>query len=422
MARPAFLTPRRIVVALVVVAVGSGLGLASYVRGHGRVPGDAVAVTRGEYADTLEIRGQVQAVRSTFVTAPYNAGELQILKIAKSGTPVHAGDVVAEFDAVTLRRTIQEKQSALRSATAELEQGDAQAAITLEEKRAAVKRSEFDVVKARLSMGEEGLISEIDAEKARLLLADAEQRLKEAQAAVTSTMASAKTDRDARTRTIEKTRDELAVAEHQVAALHVTAPTDGTVNVLPNYRSTSPMGEPQEYRAGDRAYPGAVILELPDLSSVYLTARIDEADRGQLVSGQTAAIRVDAVADRDYKASVTEISLLARTDFTSGWPPPKQFDLELAFRDPDDRIRPGMSAAARITVGRLPNVLLVPSASIFYEAGRTVVYRYGRRTPEAVPVEILKRGRDQAAVSGALEAGDRIARTDPNAAPQEARQ
>ena len=124
-------------------------------------------------------------------------------------------------------------------------------------------------------------------------------------------------------------------------------------------------------------------------------------------------IRVDAIADRDYQATVSDISLLARTDFQSGWPPPKQFDLKLTLRDPDTRLRPGMSAMARITVGRLPDVLLVPSSTIFYEEGRTVVYRAGRRGFTPTPVEVVRRGRDQAAISGSIAAGDRIARTRP---------
>ena len=382
---------------------------------------DTVTVVRGEYADTVEIRGQVQAVRSTYVTAPYNAGELQILKIVRNGSAVNAGEVVAEFDAVTLRRTIQEKQGELRSATAELQQGEAQSAITVDERQAAVKRAEFDVVKARLALGDIGLVSEIEAAKAKLALADAEQRLREAEAAEAAAVENLRAERETRERRVKKVADELALAQQQVTSLHVEAPTDGTVNILPNFRATTPMGTPQEYRAGDRAFPGAIILELPDLSTVYLAARLDEADRGRLVPNQAAVIRVDAIADRDYQARVDQISLLARVDFQGGWPPPKQFDLQVTFTNPDQRLRPGMSAVARIAVGQLPDVLLVPSTAIVYEAGRTVVYRLGRRGFEATPVEVLRRGRDQAAVSGAIAEGDTIARQRPGAQPEEGR-
>ena len=405
---------RRLVVAMVVVLAGGLTGYAFYTYTGDATGGIAtVTVTRGDYSDIVEIRGQIQPVKSIYVTAPLSAGELQIMKIAANGTAVKSGDVVAEFDAVTLRRTIQEKQVELRSLTAEQQQGQAQASITAEERKAAVQKAEFDVLKAKLGLGEIGLVAAIDAEKAKLAVADAEQRLREAQASVDSATADATADGNMRQRKIEKTTQDLELAERQVAALSVTAPTDGLVSILPNNRVQSPIGVAQEFRAGDRAFPGAVILELPDLSSVYLTARIDESDRGKLKLEQTAAIRVDAIADRDYQASVSDISVLARTDFQSGWPPPKQFDLKLSLKDPDARLRPGMSATARITVGKIPNVLLVPSAAIFYEEGKTVVYRLARRGFEPIPVDVVRRGREQAAVSGGIKDGDRVARTRP---------
>ena len=49
---------------------------------------------------------------------------------------------------------------------------------------------------------------------------------------------------------------------------------------------------------------------------------------------------------------MTDLSVLARVDFSS-WPPVKNFDLKLTFKDADARLRPGMSAMARIVVGRL---------------------------------------------------------------------
>ena len=57
--------------------------------------------------------------------------------------------MVAEFDAVTLTRTIQEKQGELRSAEAELEQNAAQSRITLEERRAEVAKAEALIAEAR---------------------------------------------------------------------------------------------------------------------------------------------------------------------------------------------------------------------------------------------------------------------------------
>ena len=415
------MTRRRLLVVGMSVLVVGAAGTGAWLR-YGRVvepPLPTAEVTRGTYSDIVEIRGEVRPVRSTPVMAPANAGELLILTIAKNGAAVKRGDVVAEFDAVTMRRTIQEKQSDLRTALAELDQARAQSNITLEEKNAAVRRARFDVQKATLSLGDAELVGSIEAARGKLALADAEQRLNEADAAEAFAKVSAQSDFAARDRRIEKIKADLARAQQAVTSLAATAPIDGTVNILPNMRGPGMMmmasGGGSEYRPGDKTYAGAPILELPDLSSVFLVARIDEADRGQLRAGQTARIRADAVADRDYPASVADISLLARADFSGGWPPAKQFDMKITFTTPDERLRPGMSAVARISVGQIANVLIVPAKAVFTDAGRPVVYRFERRRFVAVPVEIVRRGREQAAIKGALGPGDRVALTSPAA-------
>jgi multidrug efflux pump subunit AcrA (membrane-fusion protein) len=76
-----------------------------------------------------------------------------------------------------------------------------------------------------------------------------------------------------------------------------------------------------------------------------------------------------------------------------------------------------MSARARIAVGQLPNVLLVPAAAVFYEEGRTVVYRLSGREYQATPVDVIRRGREQAAISGTINEGDRVARKRPGEGP-----
>src|SRR4051794_24375338 len=73
-------------------------------------------VSRGDYIDVLEIRGEIRPRKSIVVSAPMQAGDLQILKIAPNGSSVKAGDVVLQFDGSTLQRTIQERESELRQA------------------------------------------------------------------------------------------------------------------------------------------------------------------------------------------------------------------------------------------------------------------------------------------------------------------
>lgn len=374
-------------------------------------------VKQGEYIDVVEIRGEIRPRKSIVVAAPMQAGDLQILKLAPNGSSVKAGDVVLQFDGSTLKQTIEQSQSELRQAMQELDQAKAQAQITNGQDNTALLHSQYDVDRAKLEPGLKGedIVSKTDSEKAKLALADAEQRLRESQVKETSNRQASTTGFASQESKIAKVRADLDRAQKALAALEVKAPADGVVSILPNFRASSPMGSPQEFRTGDRAWAGAQVLELPDLTSVHLAARLEESDRGRLQQGQQATIRVDAIPDHEYQADVTALSVLARIDFSSGWPPMKNFDLKLTFHDPDAKLRPGMSAMARISVGRLPDMLLVPSQTVFLVDGRAIVYRLAGREFVATPVEVVKRSKELAAIKGPIHKGDRVATVKPEA-------
>jgi multidrug efflux pump subunit AcrA (membrane-fusion protein) len=370
-------------------------------------------VTRGDFVDHVELRGEIRAGRSVVLTAPMQSGELQIVRLAKEGTPVKPGDIVVEFDSTTLRRTVQEKQSELRQAEAEIEQARGQAAIASEQNRTGVLKARYDVERAKLDVGQRDVIARLDYEKAKLGLADAEQRLREAVEKTRADQAAAAADLASKQRKREKVKGDMDRAARSLASLQLKATAPGTVNIMPNFRAGGPFGGQQEFREGDRAWSGAGIVELPDTTTLHLAARLDEADRGQLKRGQVATVRIDAVPDREYKATVQGISVLARVDFSSGWPPPRNFDLKVALTERDPRMRPGMSATARVAVGSLPNVLLVPTEAVFVVAGRPTVYRRSRASFDPTTVTVLRRGRDQIALASGVSAGHRISLKKP---------
>ncbi|HSL21186.1 MAG TPA: efflux RND transporter periplasmic adaptor subunit [Vicinamibacterales bacterium] len=395
---------------LAAALIGSGL-YAVAARPGPDVP--TTEVTRGEFVDYVEVRGDLRAGRSVVLSAPMQAGELQIVRLAKNGTAVKSGDVVVEFDSTTLRRTVQEKQSELRQAEAEIEQSRGQAAITDERNRTALLKARYDVERARLEVGQRDVIARLDYEKAKLALADAEQRQREAEAKAASDGAAAAADLASRQRKREKVMADLARAEQSLGALQLKATAGGLVSIMPNFRAGGPFGGQQEFREGDRAWAGANLVELPDTSSLHVEARLDESDRGRVRPGQRASLKVDAVPDREFGARVKDIAVLARVDFSSGWPPPRNFDLKLAIDERDSRLRPGMSATARIAVGSLPNVLLAPSEAVQIVGGKPTVYRLVRSRFEPSTVTVVRRGRDQVALASGVSVGDRIALKKP---------
>ena len=72
-----------------------------------------------------------------------------------------------------------------------------------------------------------------------------------------------------------------------------------------------------------------------------------------------------------------------------------------------------MSAAARIELDRLPNVLVVPTGAVFQRGSATVVYVVNRGEMESRPVTVLRRGRDQIAVASGVSEGERLSLKEP---------
>ena len=405
--------PRNVAAGVVVLAVLAAGAFAA--ARHSAVPDLPTAlVAKGPFVDTLEIRGEIRPLKSIVLSSPMQSGELQILKLAKNGTMVKPGDVVVQFDPSTLQRTIQEKQSELKQADAEIEQAQAQTRIAKEQNATAAMKSTYDIERAKLDVSKGDTVSRLDNEQAKLTVVDAQQRERELEEKIRSDQTSAEADIAAKRHKRDKALFDLQRAERGLQNLQVKAPSAGMVNILPNFRSGSMFGGQQDFQEGDRAWAGAAILELPDLSSVHLEARLDESDRGRLQRRQDATVRIEAIPGAEFKARLDSISVLAKVDFTSGWPPAKNFDLNLVFLDVDPRMRPGMTAVARIATERVPDVVLAPAEAIFQRDGAPVVYKLDGSMFVETPVTIRKRGKEQAIIDKGVGPGDRIATRRPS--------
>ncbi len=394
-----------LVFVLAIAALGSVLYGALRRGDAGSQP--SATVTRGEFIDIVDLRGEVRPVKSVVLTAPMQAGELQIIKLVRNGTVVKPGDLVVEFDSTSLRRTFEDRRTELKQSEAEIDQARAQLRISQEESTTRLLRARFDVERASLDVVERDFVAKLDIERAKLALDDARQRLREAERRREAEQAGTATTLAARERRRERIQQDLARIERGLNALELRAPTSGTVSILQNNR-TGNAGY-QEFHEGDRVWPGATIAELPDLSGVHLAARLEESDRGRISVGQAASVRLDAIPDRDYRAELKSVSLLARVDFAGAWPPARDFDVEMIISNADAKLKPGMTATMRVAVGRMNGVLIVPVEAVSLVNGRPTVYRQVGSRFEATPVTIARRGREQVALSSGVEEGDRVA-------------
>jgi HlyD family secretion protein len=379
-------------------------------------------VRLGDFVDYISVRGTIQAVRSIQLTAPSVGGDLQVIKLMPTGSVVKKGDVVVQFDPTTLKRTLEQKQSELKSADAEIEHTRAEGRLTQEQQATDLLQGHFDVDRAKLDASKQEILSEIEGAETRLKLADAEQKLKELQQKESSGKSSAEAEVSGKKHKREKALFDVQKIERQIASLTLRAPSDGMVTLLPNYRVRNWMtgGSAPDFKEGDRAWPGAGVAEIPDLSSVRLSAHVDESDRGQMKIDQPAEIRIDAVAGKQFKGTVATISPLAKLDYST-FPFTKNFDIDLQLLESDPAIRPGMSAGARIAIERIPNSIMVSSQAVFDKDGRSVVYVLHGSSFEERVVQVSRRTKNDMLISSGLRPGDRVALRNPTQEKLESR-
>jgi RND family efflux transporter MFP subunit len=126
----------------------------------------------------------------------------------------------------------------------------------------------------------------------------------------------------------------------------------------------------RQIREGATVYSLQKIFTLPDMSQMQVKVNIHESLIKKLKVGQKAEIRIDAFPNIVFVGTVKSVSQLA--DSGRGWlsggvkqyPTIVKLD-ELQGQD----LKPGMTAEARILVGELDNVLVVPVQAIAEHKG-----------------------------------------------------
>jgi len=396
-----------VVAAGIIAACMLLLGAIRY--GHRAPAIPTIDVKRGEFLDSFQIRGEIAALKSLEITAPAEAGELQILKISADGAKVRPGNTIVEFDKTKTEQDLAQYRSSLKYANSDIEQARAQARLTEEQDLTTVSKARFDLESAELDASKQEIVSKIEGAEAQLKVDDAKQTLKEAEQKLKSDRAVNQATIDGKIEASKKAAFDVGRAETALSKMTLTAPAAGMVSLVPEWR---PEG-PAPFKAGDRAWPGATIAELPDTSSLRVTARIDETERGHLAVTQPVTIHLDAIPDKQFAGKVDEISTIASEDYTAGWPIPRNFDLRITLDQMDGRLRPGMTAQITIVVDRIPDVLVIPVEATFQKEGETFAYIWMGSKFREQKIDVSRRSGDRVVVAKGLEAGERIALEDP---------
>jgi HlyD family secretion protein len=390
-----------------VLLLGAGFFIVKKVRSAPSLP--TAQASRKEFVDYVEVHGEIKALHSVMIVAPAGAGDMLILKISATGTKVKKGDPVVEFDKSTLQQKLAQDKSALKSAEAAIQQSTASSKLKEEQDLTDVMTSKFDVQSAKMDASKQEILSDIDGKKAVLKVTDTEQKLMENDAKLDADRSSAKSDLASKMKLRDRAAFQVQQDETALEDLTIHAPLDGTFTTMMHWEPTGEV----PFKPGDRVYPGAGLAELPDNSTLRVSARVEEAERGRIKIGQPVTLRLDAIPDRTLQGKIDEISPTASMDFTGGWPFPRNFSLGVSITDSDNRVASGMSATVRVAVDRVNDAVVIPVNSVFRKSGHAVAYVLQGSKFVETPIEVARRNSEEAMIAKGISPGDRVALREP---------
>jgi RND family efflux transporter MFP subunit len=187
------------------------------------------------------------------------------------------------------------------------------------------------------------------------------------------------------------------------------APSAGAISLLEHWSGSSMA----PFRPGDHAWPGAPIAELPDATTLRISARVDETERGRLAANQPVTVQLNAIPDRQFTGHIEQISSIAGLDFSSGWPITRNFILEIVLDQADPRFKPGITGQVTVIVERVPNAITIPAQAMFQKSGQNVAYVWRGMQFEERAIEIGRRSGDTIMVAKGVSPGEQVALKDP---------
>ncbi|MEH6756652.1 MAG: efflux RND transporter periplasmic adaptor subunit [Parasphingorhabdus sp.] len=249
---------------------------------------------------------------------------------------VSKGQVIAMIDTDRLNDIVKQSQASLAASQASAVSAHA----TLDEAQAQLRRlQEVN----RLSNGQVPSETEMAAQQA--VVARAIGSLNSARANVIAAQA------------------ELSSNRTQLSRATIRAPVSGVV--------LKRLVDPGQTVQASFNTPSLFIIA-EDLSRMQLEVAVDEADVGQVQTGQSGSFTVDAYPGEKFPATILRVNLgstnLSGSSSTStaSTSDVVSYTALLNFNNDDLKLRPGMTATATIRTSGEKDVLMIPNAALRY--------------------------------------------------------
>lgn len=147
------------------------------------------------------------------------------------------------------------------------------------------------------------------------------------------------------------------------------------------------------------------LIRIDDLSEVWLDAAVPETDVAKLEKGLLSIIKPNALSGITYQGAVQEISLSSRESWDK-WDRGKvEFPISIQIINPDDKLKPGMSAVVDIIAAKAENVVVLPHEFVHRDGNTYYVIDSSDRV---IPVEVGLSNESMVEIKKGLEEGTEV--------------
>jgi HlyD family secretion protein len=348
-------------VILIILIAAAALSYAYFFKGKGpAVKYRTAKVERGSISTFVTANGTVNPVITVLVGSQVS-GTIQKL-YADYNTRVKEGQLIAQIDPAIFQAQVSQAKAKLENARATFLNAQADIATA----RSNVEASKANVIKAKVSVEDtkrnlnrslelfsRNLIAASDRDSAQTNYDSAVAMLEAAKAqekASDAQLDSAKAKLEAARAGIKQSEAELELSQVNLDHTKITAPVTGIVisrNVDVGQTVAASLQAPTLFTIAQ------------DLTEMQVDTNVSEADIGRVGIGQESTFTVDAFPNLTFQGKVTDIRNAPVTIQNV-----VTYDVVIEVKNPDFKLRPGMTANASILVARRDSVLKIPNAAL----------------------------------------------------------
>lgn len=355
------------------------------------------------YVDLYEV-GEIEAVNSTNISSPnisWRYGNLKITQIVKDGTEVNKGDTLIVFDPSEVNKGIVEAEGSLEISRAELEKLQAQHESDLEELNADYEISKLSHQISKIRFESAVYESDISKKEIQLNLEKADIALGRAKEQIENRIKIQKEEVKQKKLSIEQNLSRLKEAQETLSRLFLISPSPGIAIISMNWSSGN------KFQIGDQCWSGFPLIQLPDLTSLKATAKINEVDIAKITKGLKVEIKPDAFSDSIFTGNVNAVANLAVNKSKDSRV--KVFPVEILINETNKNLLPGLTVSCRLIIDQIDDVLYVPIEAVNAEGDTHFVYKKTASSYNKVEVEVGASNSNYTIITKGLAENDEVA-------------